>query len=80
MIRDKKLQQKPAKSGLYLNGVLADITLVKILNNFFKNVFNETFTSQLKPNSKQIREVERGTAKSIKENIESRWDQRFVKT
>ena len=45
MIRDKKLQQKPAKSGLYLNGVLADITLVKILNNFFKNVFNETFTS-----------------------------------
>ena len=53
-IRDKKLQQKAAKRGLCRDGVLADITkpLVKTLNNSFKNVFNETFTSQLKPNSK----------------------------
>ena len=50
-IQDKKLQQKAAKSGLYRDGVFADITntLVKTLNNSFKNVFNETFTSQLKP-------------------------------
>ena len=36
--------------------LLADITntLVKTLNSSFKKVFNETFTSQLKPNSKQI--------------------------
>ena len=80
-IRDKKLQQK-AKSGLYRDGVLADITntLVKTLNNSFKNVFNETFTSQLKPNSKQIREVVRGTAKAVKEDIENKWDERVVET
>ena len=55
--RDKKLQQKAAKRGLYRDRVLADITntLVKTLNNSFKNVFNETFTSQLKPNSKHSR-------------------------
>ena len=45
-IREKKLQQKAAKSGLYRDGVLADITntLVKTLDNSFKNAFNETFT------------------------------------
>ena len=81
-IRDKKLQQKAIKSGLYRDGVLADITntLVKTLNNSFKNVFNETFTSQLKPNSKQIREVVRGTAKAVKEDIENKWDERVVET
>ena len=42
---------------VFLETVLADITntLVKTLNNSFKNVFNETFTSQLKPNSKHSR-------------------------
>ena len=81
-IRDKKLQQKAAKSGIYRDGVLADTTntLVKTLNNSFKNVFNETFTSQLKPNSKQIREVVRGTAKAVKEDIENKWDERVVET
>ena len=81
-IRDKKLQQKAAKSGLYRDGVLADITntLVKTLNKSFKNIFNETFTSQLKPNSKQIREVVRGTAKAFKEDIENKWDERVVET
>ena len=61
---------------------MADITntLVKTLNNLFKNVFNETFTSQLKPNSKQIREVVRGTAKAVKEDIENKWDERVVET
>ena len=46
-IREKKLQQKATKSGLYRDGVLADITntLVKTLDNSFKNVFNEKFTS-----------------------------------
>ena len=78
-IRDKKLQQKAAKSGLYRDEVLADITLVKT-DNSFKNVFDETFTSQLKPNSKQIREVVRGTAKAVKEDIENKWDERVVET
>ena len=55
-IRDKRLQQKAAESGLYRDGVLADITntLMRTLNNSFKNVFNETVTFQIKPNSKQI--------------------------
>ena len=81
-IRDKKLQQKAAKSGLYRDGVLADITntLVKTLDNSFKNVFIEKFTSQLKPNSKQIREVVRGTAKAIKEDTKNKWDDRVVET
>ena len=81
-IRDKKLQQKAANSGLYRDGVLADITntLVKTLDNSFKNVVNETFTSQLKPNSKQIRKVVRRTAKAVKEDIENKWDERAVET
>ena len=81
-IRDKKLQQKAVKSGLYRDGVLPDITntLVKTLDNSFKNVFNETFASQLKPNSKQIWEVVRGTAKAVKEDIENKWEERVVET
>ena len=81
-IRDKKLQQKATKSGLYRDGVLADITntLVKTLGNFFKNVFIEKFTSQLKPNSKQIREVVRGIAKAAKEDIENKWHERVIET
>ena len=81
-IRDKKLQQKATKSGLYRDGELADITntLVKTLDNSFKNVFFEKFTSQLKPNSKQIREVVRGIAKAAKEDIENKWDERVVET
>ena len=56
LIQDKKLQQKAAQSGLSWDRVLTDITntLVKTLNNSFKNVFNETITSHLNPNSKQI--------------------------
>ena len=82
LIRDKKLQQKAAKSGLYRDGVLADITntLVKTLDNSFKNVVKETFTSQLKSNSKQIRKILRGTAKAVKEDIENKWDERVVET
>ena len=53
---------------------------MKTLDNPFKNVFNETFTSQLKPNSKHIREVVRGTAKAVKEDIENKWDERVVET
>ena len=79
-IRDKRLQQKAAKSGLYWDGILADITntLVKTWDNSFRNLFNETFTSQLKPNSKQIREVVCGTAKAVKEDIENKWGKRVV--
>ena len=79
-IRDKKLQQKAAKSGLYRDGVLVDITntLVKTLNSSFKNVLNETFTSQLKNNSKQIPELVRVTAKAVNDDIENKWNERVV--
>ena len=53
---------------------------MKTLDNSFKNVFDETFTSQLKPKSKQIREVVRGTAKAVKEDIENKCDERVVET
>ena len=62
--------------------LLADITntLVKTLNSSFKKVFNETFTFQLKPNSKQIQEVLHGTAKTFTEDIQKKWDERVVET
>ena len=80
-MRDKKLQQEDA-GGLYLDEVLADITntLVKILDNSFKNVFNEMIKFQLKPNSKQIREVVCGTAKAVKDDIENKYDEKVVET
>ena len=53
---------------------------MKTLNSFFKKVFNETFTSQLKPNSKQIQEVFHGTAKTIIKDIENKWDEKVIET
>ena len=79
-ICNKKLQ-KVVFTGTE-RSLLADITniLVKALNSFFKKVFNENFTSQLKPNSIQIQEVLHGTAKTITKNIENKWDERVVET
>ena len=62
--------------------LMAEITntFVKTLDNSFKNAFNETLTSQLKPNSKQIQEVLHGTAKGVSVDIENKWDERVVAT
>ena len=62
--------------------LLANITntLMKILNSSFKKLLNETFTSQLKPNWKQIQEVLHGTAKTITKDIENEWDEKVVET
>ena len=62
--------------------LLADTTntLVKTLNSSFEKVFNETFTSQLKPNSKQIQEVLHGTDKTITKDIENKWDESVAET
>ena len=83
-MRDKNLQQKLQKvvfTGTEWS-LLAHITniLVKTLNSFFKKIFNETFTSQLKPNSKQIQEALHGTAKTITKDIENKWVERVVET
>ena len=53
---------------------------MKTLSSFFKKVCNETFTFQLKPNSKQIQEVLHGTAKTITKDIENKWDEKVVET
>ena len=62
-ITDKKLQQKASKTGLYRDNVLADITnlVVKKLDQTFKETFNESFLSQLKPKTKQLKEIKRET-------------------
>ena len=62
-ITDKKLQQKASKTGLYRDNVLADITnlVVKKLDQTFKETFNESFLLQLKPKTKQLKEIKRET-------------------
>ena len=62
-ITDKKLQQKASKTGLYRDNVLADIKnlVVKKLDQTFKETFNESFLSQLKPKTKQLKEIKRET-------------------
>ena len=79
-ICNKKLQ-KVVFTGTEWS-LLAHITniLVKTLNSFFKKVFNETFTSQLKPNSKQIQDVLHRTAKTITKDLENKWDEKVVET
>ena len=54
-VTDKRLQQKAPKNGLYRDSVQIDITnlVVKKLDQTFKETFNETFVSQLKPNTTQ---------------------------
>ena len=73
-VSDKRLLQKASKNGFYRDSVLADITnlVVKKLDQTFKETFNETFTSQLKPNTKQLKEIKRETAKVIKDNLQNK--------
>ena len=81
-ITDKRLQQKASKTGLYRDNVLADITnlVVKKLDQTFKETFNESFLSQLKPKTKQLKEIKRETVKVIKDNLQNKLKQRVIET
>ena len=62
--------------------MLADITnlVVKKLDRTFKETFDETFTSQLKPNTKELKEIKRETAKVIKDALQNKLKQRAIET
>ena len=62
--------------------MLADVTnlVVKKLDQTFKETFNETFMQQLKPNTKQLKEIKRKTAKIIKDDLQNKLKQRVVET
>ena len=62
--------------------MLADITnlVVKKLDRTFKETFDETFTSQLKPNTKELKEIKRETAKVIKDTLQNKLKQRAIET
>ena len=81
-VTDKRLQQKASKNGLYRDSVQIDITnlVAKKLDQTFKETFNETFVSQLKPNTKQLREIKHETVKVIKDNLLNKLKQWAVKT
>ena len=81
-ITDTRLQQKASKTGLYRDNVLADITnlVVKKLDQTFKETFNESFLSQLKPKTKQLKEIKRETVKVIKDNLQNKLKQRVIET
>ena len=81
-VTDKRLQQKASKNGLYRDSVLADVTnlVVKKLDQTFKETFNEAFMQQLKPNTKQLKEMKRETAKIIKDDLQNKLKQRAVET
>ena len=81
-VTETRLQQKASKNGLYRDSMLADIRnlVVTKLDQTFKETFNETFTSQLKPNTKQLKEIKRETAKVIKEDLQNKLKQRAVET
>ena len=60
--------------------MLADITnlVVKKLDQTFKETFNGTFTSQLKPNTEQLQEIKRETAKVIKDDLQNKLKQMAI--
>ena len=62
--------------------MLADITnlVVKKLDRTFKETFDETFTSQLKPNTKELKEIKRETAKVIKYALQNKLKQTAIET
>ena len=62
--------------------MLADITnlVVKKLDRTFKETFDETFTSQLKPNTKELKEIKRETAKVIKDALQNKLKQTAIET
>ena len=89
-IRDSKLRAKASKVGLFKDKVLSDITNVVVnkLDEVYKSLFNETFTSSAgdanTPNTasntqaRNVRKIQRSTAKLVKTNIENIWAERSV--
>ena len=79
-VTDERLHQKTSKNDLYRDTLLADITnlVVKKLDQTFKETFNETFT--LQPNTKQLKEIKRETAKVVKDDLQNKLKQRAVET
>ena len=91
-IRDSKWRAKASKVGLFKDKVLSDITNVVVnkLDEVYKSLFNETFTSSAgdanTPNTasntqaRNVRKIQRSTAKLVKTNIENIWAERSVET
>ena len=81
-VTDERLHQKTSKNDLNRDTLLADITnlVVKKLDQTFKETFNEAFTLQLKPNTKQLKEIKRETAKVVKDDLQNKLKQRVVET
>ena len=53
---------------------------MKKLDRTFKETFDETFTSQLKPNTKELKEIKRETAKVIKDALQNKLKQTAIET
>ena len=89
---DSKWRAKVSKQGLFKDKVLSDITNVVVnkLDEVYKSVFNETFTSSAgvtntpitasNTEARNVRKIQRGTAKLLKTNIENIWTERSVET
>ena len=89
---DSKWRAKASKQGLFKDKVLSDITNVVVnkLDEVYKSVFNETFTSSAgvtntpitasNTEARNVRKIQRGTAKLLKTNIENIWAERSVET
>ena len=83
-IKSKSSMQKAAKAGLFKDKVMSDITNVIVtgLNNAYKEVFNEPFSSQVKSTfqSKDIKNLRRETAKEITEDLQGKSTHKTVET
>ena len=78
------------KTGIFKNKVLSDITNVVVnkLDEVYKSVFNETFTSSAgvtntpitasNTQDRNVGKIQRSTAKLVKTNIENIWAERSV--
>ena len=53
---------------------------MKKLDQTLKETFNESFLSQLKPKTKQLKEIKRETVKVIKDNLQNKLKQRVIET
>ena len=78
------------KTGIFKSKVLSDITNVVVnkLDEVYKSVFNETFTSSAgvtntpitasNTQARNVGKIQRSTAKLVKTNIENIWAERSV--
>ena len=78
------------KTGIFKNKVLSDITNVVVnkLDEVYKSVFNETFTSSAgvtntpitasNTQARNVGKIQRSTSKLVKTNIENIWAERSV--